>query len=79
MCNTFKGSSRYQAVEVQRRASELKVEEDAHCMGQDLANQSMLKMPQVMCASPCNGKVLGQVRAYGLNALADSSAHLQHE
>jgi hypothetical protein len=42
------GIKPYQAVEIQRRASELKVEEHAKRMGQDLANQSMLKVPQVM-------------------------------
>jgi len=39
----------------------------------------MLKMPQVIRTSACDGKVLGQVRADRLDALADTRTGLQQE
>jgi hypothetical protein len=39
-------------------------------MSQDLANQSMLKMPQVMDTTPIDVEALSQMRADGLNQLA---------
>jgi len=45
-------------------------------MCQDFANQSMLKMPQVMHPNRIHGESFGQMRANGLDDFTDSQTEL---
>ena len=46
-------------------------------MGQDFADQAMLKMPQTMHAQASNGEALGQMRAHGFYAFAQTGTELK--
>ena len=48
-------------------------------MREDFANQTMLKVPQIMDAKAGYRKAFGQVRAYGFNSFAQPRADLQSQ
>ena len=55
----------------------LEVEKDPYGMSQDFADQTMLKMPQIMHAQAGDGKALGQMRAHGFYSLAQTGTELE--
>jgi len=62
MCNTF-WSYFQQAVQVERRTSELEIEKHADRMREHFANQPMLEMPEVTHANAFHGEAFGQMGA----------------
>ena len=67
----------YEAIEIEWGAMALEVQKDPYGMGQDFADQAMLKMPQIMHAQASNGEALGQMRAHGFYALAPTGTELK--
>ena len=73
----FWGLHGYEAIEVERWSSQWELEKDGHGMREHLPNKAMLKMPPIMDAKAGHRKALGQLRAHGFNALAQTGADLQ--
>ena len=48
MCDSLQGLYDHQAIQIQRRAPQLQIEEDAPGVGQHFADQAMLEVPQIM-------------------------------
>ena len=63
-----------QSIEIKGRSAELDVENNGHGMRQHLADQAMLKMPQVMHTDARDGKTFGEMRSHRFDLLAPLGA-----
>jgi hypothetical protein len=70
----FLGIKCYQTVEIQRRTSELKIEEHANRMGQDL-NQAVLKAPQIMGTGAVNSVAVEETDKQNSERLCRAGRH----
>ena len=76
MCDSFQLHSN-ESIEVQRRSSELQIEEHPHGMCQYLTDETMLEVPQIMDTNAGDSKTFGQVGPHGFHALTQPCTELE--
>jgi len=77
MCDSFWILHGHQAVEVERRAPLLEVEENPDGVGKYLTDEAMLEVPQIMHTDAGDREAFGQMGTYGLDTLADAGTGAQ--
>ena len=73
MCNTLLCSRIDETVEIQGRTPHPEIEEHDHGVGEYLANQAMLIMPEVVRSGARYSKMLRQMRSNGFEQFSPPS------